>query len=95
MNTSPVGHFLPNRFGLYDMLGNAWQWVQDCYDASGYGGAFSDGSAHETASCSSRVLRGGSWVNYPWGLRAGFRDGIVPGNRYDFFGFRVARTFTP
>ncbi len=94
-NTSPVGHFRPNAFGLYDMLGNALQWVQDCYEAYGYGGAFSDGSAHETASCSSRVLRGGSWIYGPRRLRAGYRFWSEPGNRNDLIGFRVARTFTP
>jgi formylglycine-generating enzyme required for sulfatase activity len=95
VNTSPVGHFVPNRFGLHDMLGNTWQWVQDCHEASGYRGASSDGSAHETVSCSSRVLRGGSWFNDPGRLRAGFRVDVLPTFQFYDVGFRVARTFIP
>jgi len=92
--TSPVGSFRPNGFGLHDMLGNAWQWVQDCYTPN-YGSAPSDGSADETGDGSSRVLRGGSWSYGPGWLRAGFRFGVGPGLRFIDFGFRVARTFTP
>ena len=59
--TAPVGSFKANDFGLYDMAGNVWEWVQDCYQNS-YDGAPKDGSVWEDgADCAARVLRGGSW----------------------------------
>jgi len=72
----PVGSFQPNAFGLYDVHGNVWEWVEDCYDAS----------------CSSRIVRGGSWNGFPVHLRASYRDSISPGVRYEDYGFRVARS---
>jgi len=92
--TSPVGSFRPNAFGLYDMLGNAWQWVQDCY-GDNYNTILAAGSAIESQSCSFRVLRGGSWNYFPRNLRAGHRLRIGPANRNYDFGLRVARTLTP
>ncbi|MGP0058819.1 MAG: SUMF1/EgtB/PvdO family nonheme iron enzyme [Beijerinckiaceae bacterium] len=89
--TSPVGSFLPNAFGLYDMHGNVWQWVEDCY-AENYQGAPTDGSAKTTGECSRRVLRGGSWNYNPRYLRAALRFWLIPVNRYDSYGFRLART---
>jgi formylglycine-generating enzyme required for sulfatase activity len=58
--TSPVGSFKPNAFGLYDMAGNVWQWVQDCYHDD-YKGAPTDGSGWTSGDCSRRVVRGGSF----------------------------------
>ncbi len=92
--TAPVGSFQANGWGLYDMLGNVWEWTRDCWNGS-YAGAPSDGSAWETGNCSRRVLRGGSWLNGPWDLRAAFRVWSVSGIRFILFGFRVARTLTP
>lgn len=69
MQPSPVGSFAPNRFGLYDMHGNAWRWLQDCYHDS-YKGAPSDGSAWTAGECARRVVRGGEWDGGPEGLRA-------------------------
>jgi formylglycine-generating enzyme required for sulfatase activity len=90
--TSPAGRFEPNAFGLYDMLGNAWQWVEDCFHSS-YVDAPDDASiAVEWGECSQRVVRGGSWNNGPSYLRAGVRDGVGTGNRDSFNGFRIART---
>src|SRR5262245_48277067 len=67
-----VGSFSPNTFGLHDMHGNVWEWVEDCYRES-YLSAPSDGrSTSEVAKC-SRVLRGGSWTSNPVILRAAFR----------------------
>jgi formylglycine-generating enzyme len=60
--TAPVGSFRPNAFGLYDMLGNVWQWTEDCHHDS-YDGAPSDGSAWTSGECKYRVLRGSSWDN--------------------------------
>jgi formylglycine-generating enzyme required for sulfatase activity len=74
------------------MHGNVWEWVEDCYHAD-YNGAPKDGSAWiEEGECSGRVVRGGSWVNYPRYLRAASRVRSTTGNRYDFLGFRVGRT---
>jgi len=91
-HTSPITQFAANRFGLHDMGGNAWQWVEDCYRDS-YAGASADASTPvRDASCSARVLRGGSWDISPLNLRAAGRNGLVPGNRFNDLGFRLART---
>ncbi len=89
--TAPVGLFEPNAFGLYDVLGNVWEWTQDCWNES-YSGAPADGSAWSSGDCSDRVLRGGSWDYEPWILRSAFRDWDSAGNRNYDNGFRVART---
>ena len=81
----------PNAWGLYDMLGNAWQWTEDCYHDS-YKGAPSDGSAWTAGGCTARVSRGGSWSSLRDQLRAGQRDQAPAGARFDDYGFRVART---
>ena len=70
--TAPVGSFNPNAFGLHDMHGNLWEWVQDCWNDS-YQGAPADGSAWTIGDCERRVLRGGSWYNRPEDLRAAYR----------------------
>ena len=89
--TAPVGSFEANAFGLQDMHGNVWEWVQDCYRDS-YADAPSDGrSTSETPGC-SRVLRGGSWYFYPGDLRAAYRFRDPSIYRGFNLGFRVART---
>ena len=94
VHTAPVGSFASNGFGLYDVLGNVWEWVEDCWNGS-YAGAPSDGRAWESGDCGRRVLRGGSWVYAPWNLRSANRYWYSTGIRSDLFGFRVARTLTP
>ena len=90
--TVEVGSSPANRFGLHDMHGNVWEWVQDCY-VGNYTNAPKNGlTTPETQNC-SRVLRGGSWNNGPQNLRSAFRNRIDAVNRYGFLGFRVARTF--
>ena len=89
--TSPVGERRPNAFGLHDMLGNVWEWTEDCWNAS-VDGVPTDGSARTTGECSVRVLRGGSWLDYPDSARSVFRYWSSVGFRYGNFGFRVART---
>ena len=91
--TSPVGVYGANAFGLHDVLGNVSEWVQDCWHAS-YDGAPSDGRAWESGDCSRRVIRGGSWLDVPQGIRSAYRDRIA-GNSSNTIGFRVARKLTP
>jgi formylglycine-generating enzyme required for sulfatase activity len=89
-----VDAFASNPFGLYGMLGNAWQWTQDCWHPS-YVGAPSDGSAWTENGCDRHVLRGGSWDNLPVFVRSAARNGAAAdGKDYDYSslaGFRVAR----
>jgi len=90
-STAFVGSFPANAFGLYDVHGNVWEWVQDCYE-NPYPSAPTNGAAYETSSCSSRVVRGGSWGYLPVNLRSAFRNRNTPSNRFINFGFRLART---
>ena len=90
--TSPVGSFKPNAFGLYDMVGNAYEWVEDCMH-NNYNGAPTDGSAWiEGGDCKRRVVRGGSWNDDPRALRAAVRDVRTTRDRHGDLGFRVGRT---
>ncbi len=91
--TAPVKSFKPNAFGLYDMHGNALEWVQDCWHAN-YQGAPEDGSKPWEVDCSndSRVLRGGGWIGTAGDARSAIRDWNSPDNRNDGTGFRLART---
>jgi formylglycine-generating enzyme required for sulfatase activity/dienelactone hydrolase len=87
---APVGSFPPNAFGLYDMVGNVWQWVQDCQHLS-YQGAPSDGSAWMSGgNCGWHLTRGGSWVQDPTGMRVSLRIWDDTGRKYQTLGFRLA-----
>ena len=90
-NTSPVGSFQPNGFGLYDMLGNVCEWTADWWNEN-YNGAPDDGSAWTTGDSGRRVVRGGSFTGHPVSVRAGSRGSIGLEDRYDIVGFRLART---
>ena len=92
--TSSVGRYGSNGFGLSDILGNVWEWTDDCY-ADSYGIQPIDGTSYSEPGCSQRVLRGGSWDDVPGNLRSAGRTKNVPGNRFYNTGFRVARTLTP
>jgi formylglycine-generating enzyme required for sulfatase activity len=90
--TSPVGSFHPNGFGLYDVLGNVWEWAADHWHDD-YADAPKDGLAWMTdRNDSRRVLRGGSWYDPPRYVRAGVRIRDKADLRYDYVGFRLART---
>ncbi len=88
-----VGIFRPNGWGLYDMHGNVWEWVQDCWHAS-YRGAPSDGTAWMRLGegvCSEAVVRGGGWIDAAPALRAASRKDMPRSYRYTHLGFRLAR----
>lgn len=87
----PVGSYRPNAFGLHDMHGNVWEWVEDCYKSS-FEGAPSDGSAWIPDRCEQRVMRGGSGDSRPQYLRSAFRGYLSANYGYFDIGFRVART---
>lgn len=88
--TAPAGGYSPNRFGLYDMLGNAWEWTEDCWNAS-YAGAPADGSAWLAGDCAQRVSRGGSWSTVPRFARSATRYKNTADHRDNLTGFRLAR----
>ena len=88
--TALAGSYQRNAFGLSDMLGNAWEWVEDCYKDS-YDGAFVDGSARQEVECTSRVLRGGGWNYRPLFIRSAIRFRDNPDVAFDNSGFRIAR----
>lgn len=89
--TTAVGSFPPNPFGLYDMHGNVWEWCADHWHDN-YDGAPVDGSAWlEAGDPDRRVLRGGSWLEFARHLRSACRFHHAPDERYNFIGFRCAR----
>jgi formylglycine-generating enzyme required for sulfatase activity len=88
--TQAVGRKKPNGLGLYDMSGNVFEWLQDCWNES-YSGAPSDGGPWESGECGRRVIRGGSWYVTAEFLRASFRRGVFAVYRHSFIGFRLAQ----
>jgi len=88
--TAPAGIYLPNGFGVHDVHGNAWQWLEDCWHAN-YQGEPADGSAWTSGDCSRSVVRGGSWFNGPRDLRSADRDRYTTADRSYNLGFRLAR----
>jgi formylglycine-generating enzyme required for sulfatase activity len=93
--THNVGEKRANGFGLYDMLGNVWEWVNDWYDANYYQNSPSQGPSGASRG-TLRVLRGGSWVGGPRFVRVSGRHGYVPGGWAIDFGFRcVGKVVVP
>jgi formylglycine-generating enzyme required for sulfatase activity len=89
--TVEVGSYQPNAWGLYDMHGNVWEWVEDVYLSSyNFRALPKDGSAYQGEG-SSRVVRGGGWVSGGWILRSAYRSNDSPSSRGDNLGFRLVR----
>ncbi len=80
--TLPVKSFQENPWGLYQVHGNVWEWVDDCWW----------GDENTTLKCKERVFSGGAWVSDPVALRAAYRYWSNASNRSSVVGFRVART---
>jgi formylglycine-generating enzyme required for sulfatase activity len=93
VNTSPVGSYAPNGFGIYDMIGNLGEWVEDCSTQS-YASMRPDGT-QESGDCSKRIVRGGSWGTQPRQLRSAERIRYSPDAIDDSIGIRVAKTLRP
>jgi formylglycine-generating enzyme required for sulfatase activity len=88
--TAPVGSFKANAFGLNDMLGNVFQWTDDCWHAD-YTGLPTDGSSRTYGECSERELRGGSWFTAPEFVRASYRNHFGVNYRASSVGIRLVR----
>ena len=84
--TVPVKSFKPNPWGLYQVHGNVWEWTQDCWNDN-HDDAPADGIARTTGDCGKRVVRGGSWNDFPRGLRAAYRIGYTTDYRFSIQGF--------
>ena len=80
METHPVGQKQPNGYGLYDLSGNVWEWVEECYEGMCKGG------------CCQRVVRGGSWYSIPDAVRVVYRGRVATTFQFNVGGFRLART---
>ncbi len=91
--TTPVDQYSENPFGVYDVIGNVWEWVQDSRNLFTYWGAPLDGSAWQNSEQAFRILRGGSWSDDHTKISISSRKWSTAGYRYDggTLGFRVAR----
>ena len=88
LRTRPVGRREPNAFGLYDVLGNVWEWVQD-WKGSYPGGEVTDPRGPDSGL--KHVYRGCSWISDPKGCRVSLRYADAPGYRFNHLGFRLLR----
>ena len=89
-HTASVGNYQPNSYGLYDVHGNAWEWVQDCYN-DGYARAPANGRAWTSGDCGRRMIRSGAWYDRSLHVRSAKRLGRTRSYRVDALGFRLAQ----
>ena len=92
--TLPVASFQPNPWGFYQVHGNSYDWIEDCFHDDYYG-APADGSVWTAENCKKHVVRGGAWTSAPWVLRSAFRAWFPSDFRSSNHGFRMARTLAP
>ncbi len=92
-HVAPVGTFPPNKFDLYDMAGNVYEWVEDWYSEDSYNNRPTKNPLGPKKG-SYKVIRGGSWINYSVGTRPTDRTDTKPNERLDFVGFRCAKSIT-
>lgn len=90
-DVAPVGQFMPNGFGLADMIGNVWEWTEDCATGSRVGRPTGPEAWTWLGGCEERVIRGGGWLSPPSRSRSGHHASAPAGLRADYLGFRVAR----
>ncbi len=88
--SAPVGSFTPNKYGLYDVLGNAWEWCEDVYNSEAYTKLPKDNPVYG-GSGEYRVMRGGGWSNGPLGIRSSHRVGLSPDFGHQSLGFRLVK----
>jgi formylglycine-generating enzyme required for sulfatase activity len=91
--TAPVASFPANKFGLHDMHGNVFEWVEDCFEAD-FANAPMDGSANKQGNCANRVFRDGTFLSNPYMQRSARRGAPYPATQRgrNYLGFRVAKT---
>lgn len=92
--TAPVGSYPPNAFGLHDLIGNVWEWTEDCF-YNDYASAKPDSAARTEPACPARTVRGGDWFSSEAALRPAARAKANADARHDDIGFRVARSLAP
>jgi len=88
--SAPVGSFMPNGNGIYDMLGNVWEWCEDVYNSEAYAKLPKDNPVF-TGMGEYRVMRGGGWSNGPLGVRSSHRVGLSPDFGHHALGFRLVK----
>ena len=87
----PAGQKRPNAYGLYDMIGNVQEWVEDCVVINWYSVMPERDPLNNSLGCENRAFRGGEWDYYPQGLRSSYRNGINPDFKVDRIGFRCVQ----